>query len=88
MNTTIIAIATSACALVGCSLPGQGANLPGPAPKAPCPAGEVTVSVAEATPCDLVAGVNTLTITDISPAMAADYGCVYDGDDAGVDCDF
>ena len=37
-------------------------------PSDDCPAGEVIVHGDEPTPCDLVAGVNTLTILDITEA--------------------
>lgn len=76
-------IALSLLTLVGC-----GAAAASHDAKPTCPAGEIIVSVDEPTPCDLVGGQNTLTITDVSPEWAADHGCTFDGDDAGVGCDF
>lgn len=89
-----VAVAASAVTSVGCAAVVR--ELPMPAAKAPasvsvkppCAPGEVIVSVDEETPCDLIGGVNTLTITDISREDAEWGGCTFDGDDAGVNCDF
>jgi len=55
-----------------------------PAPsKPPCEAGEIVVHGDEPTPCDLVAGVNTLTIVG-TPQQQEDAGCKPDG----TECDF
>lgn len=91
----LITLAVAAVAgAAGCSVPAVQQQLPAmPAPSYADPAddcapGEIVISVNEEAPCDLVGGANTLTLTDISREMADQYGCTFDGDDAGVNCDF
>jgi hypothetical protein len=94
MFRSVLAAVALATATAGCALPAVQSQVPTAPrysytdPSDDCASGEVIVSVDEDPGCDLVAGSNTLTITDISPQMAADYGCTFDGDDAGVNCDF
>jgi hypothetical protein len=80
-------IAIAAAALASCTAAPAAKQAPAVSTP-PCAPGEVIVSVNEEVGCDLIGGVNTLTLTDISPQMAADFGCTFDGDDAGVNCDF
>src|SRR5262245_16359725 len=97
-----------ASGLTACSAVGLAHRVPdlvpAPAPvtttKPACPAGEVIVIDDEPTDCDLVAGVNTLTIQwpgfdgyDDAAARqdAADAGCAFevrDGVATGTNCDF
>ena len=62
--------------VTGCAMPAVQRGLPTPAPATmpACPAGEVVVHGDEPVGCNLIGGVNTLTILNITEAACDDAG--------------
>ena len=95
-------ILTLALAIGGCAAPAVTASAPyNPDPSDDCPAGEIVAVDDEPMSCDLVGGVNTLTLSfpsfdgydhQLVRELADHAGCgpieVRDGVAHAVDCDF